>query len=280
VRRVAADGTVSTLAGSDAAGFLDGPVAAARFQEPTSLAVDEHGTVFVADPFNHRVRRIAPDDHGELAVATLVGGDAAGSQDGPPAAFDHPYALALDGRHRLFVAERFGQTLRMITLDATGRATAVRTVAGAYEQAGAADGVGAAARFSRPVALAWDPRVADHTALYVAGDLRCALRRVDVDAAGVATVTTLNGADASCGYADGAIGAMRFDRPQALLVDPARGLLLADAGNQALRLVANAVSTPLGGPGKPPFQGPAGLALAPGGGLYVADGNRVRRVAF
>ncbi|MDB5099388.1 MAG: repeat containing protein [Cyanobacteria bacterium RYN_339] len=273
VRRVAPDGAVTTLAGSGVTGFLDGTAATARFQEPTAVVVDAQGYIYVADPFNHRVRRIATDDHGDLTVATLVGGPEAGSADGVGATFDHPYALALDDRHHLFVAERFGQTLRMVTLDAGGRVKDVRTIAGAYERTGSVDGAGATARFARPAALAWDARVKDHTVLLIAEDQGCALRRVDVDAAGSATVSTLNGPNPSCGDFDGPIETARFDRPQGLLVDPTRGLVLADGAKGTLRTFPAAAS-PLR------LQAPGGLVAAPGGALYVTDGNRVRRVSF
>jgi sugar lactone lactonase YvrE len=61
IRVIAPDGTVSTLAGSGEKGFADGPAAAAMFDAPEDVAIDEDGTVYVADSNNNRIRRVAPD---------------------------------------------------------------------------------------------------------------------------------------------------------------------------------------------------------------------------
>jgi hypothetical protein len=58
VRKIAVDGTVTTLAGSGVRGFLDGPGTAAMFDEPYGVAVDGEGNIIVADFFNQRVRKI------------------------------------------------------------------------------------------------------------------------------------------------------------------------------------------------------------------------------
>jgi serine/threonine-protein kinase len=58
VRAVTPDGTVTTVAGSSQAGYKDGLGLDAQFKSPASLAVDSAGNVYVADPGNHRVRKI------------------------------------------------------------------------------------------------------------------------------------------------------------------------------------------------------------------------------
>jgi sugar lactone lactonase YvrE len=58
--RVATDGTVTTLAGSQTAGYLDGKALGAKFDCPTDVAVAEDGRVFVSDTHNHRIRLIQP----------------------------------------------------------------------------------------------------------------------------------------------------------------------------------------------------------------------------
>jgi hypothetical protein len=286
-------GDVLSLAGDGTIGFQDGPGEGAKFDEPTGVAVDANAIIYVSDPWNHRIRRLGPDSSGGLVtVTTLVGAQDAGSADGGVAVarFDHPYALALDGQGHLFVTERFTQTLRMITLDvATGLAKSVTTVAGMADQAGSSDGVGAAARFMTPVALAVDPRVTDHPSLYVAEQDGCRLRRVEVNAMGVGTVTTLNTVVAGCGLADGPIALARFDHPLGLAVDPARGLYVSDGVNGALRLVSGSperVTTPYGAPasngGAPTatLDAPKAIAVSSDGAVYITDGNQVRRVRF
>ena len=67
--KVSVDGVVSTLAGDGIAGFRDGPGAVARFSQPTGVAVDARGNVFVCDSASHCVRVITP----EAVVSTLAG---------------------------------------------------------------------------------------------------------------------------------------------------------------------------------------------------------------
>jgi len=60
IRRIAPDGTVSTVAGSGTQGSADGPAAAAQFNFPLGVAVNAAGVVSIADSFVSRVRTIAP----------------------------------------------------------------------------------------------------------------------------------------------------------------------------------------------------------------------------
>jgi DNA-binding beta-propeller fold protein YncE len=112
VRRVTIAGAVSTVAGNGEAGFADGEGAAARFHYPRDVVVDKEGTIVVADCYNHRLRKITGGQ-----VTTLAGGSEKGAADGAGAGarFNEPFALALDERGRLLVAEndRAG-TLRVV----------------------------------------------------------------------------------------------------------------------------------------------------------------------
>ena len=79
VRKIAPDGTVSTLTGSGSQGFVDGPDTGAQFDYPKGVAVDCDGDIIVTDYGNHRVRKIAPDG----TVNTLARSGRAGLADGP-----------------------------------------------------------------------------------------------------------------------------------------------------------------------------------------------------
>ena len=58
IRRIAPDGTVSTVAGSGANGTNNGPAGSARFSGPRGIAVGGDGTIYVADFGNNLLRRI------------------------------------------------------------------------------------------------------------------------------------------------------------------------------------------------------------------------------
>ncbi|MCD9004919.1 gluconolaconase [Luteimonas sp. XNQY3] len=116
IRRIAPNGTVTTLAGTGDAGFADGPATQARFHAPAAVAVDATGRVFVADGFNDRIRVIEAG-----AVRTLAGDGRPGLLDGPgaQARFDTPGGLALDATGALWVADTGNHALRRVAPDGT-----------------------------------------------------------------------------------------------------------------------------------------------------------------
>lgn len=59
IRKVAVDGTVTTIAGSGLAGNSDGTGTAASFNSPTGVALDRSGNLYVADSGNNKIRKIA-----------------------------------------------------------------------------------------------------------------------------------------------------------------------------------------------------------------------------
>lgn len=115
VRRIARDGVVTTIAGDGKPGYADGTGAAARFNGPVGVAVDEHGNIYVADTYNDRIRRIAPDG----TVTTLAGTGKPGMADGPAAAaaFDTPTAIVVARDGTLFVADTGNDAIRRIGAD-------------------------------------------------------------------------------------------------------------------------------------------------------------------
>lgn len=160
IRRVSADGRVSTLAGrSGERGRSDGPATRALFFDPQGLAVDRAGNVFVADGQNNVIRVISPN--GE--VTTLAGvADEAGSADGrgDAARFNWPRALAIDARGRLWVADTFNHAIRLVAPDGRVETLRLRLKEGAELAAVPDDPGGIAAPPAMPVA-APSPAAAD-----------------------------------------------------------------------------------------------------------------------
>lgn len=119
VWKVAPDGSVALLAGSGQAGAADGVGLQASFSDPTGLAVDLSGNVYVADHSNHLVRRIAPDGR----VSTVAGSGVEGRTDGigRSASFTGPAGLALDCSGNLYVTEpRSGLVRRIAVPEGSG----------------------------------------------------------------------------------------------------------------------------------------------------------------
>lgn len=272
IRKIAPDGQVSTLAGAAGSpGRTDGPAATARFFNPVGIALDAAGTLYVTDTGNHTIRRIGPDGQ----VSTLAGTPGApGSTDGagPAARFNQPHALAVAADGTLYVADTGNHTVRRIT-----PAGAVSTLAGTAGAAGTEDGPGAAARFRNPYGLA----VTTSGTLVVADNGNHTVRHITPEG----SVTTLAGVAKRFGSTDGPGAAARLMLPSGVAAAPGGGVYVAEAGTQQVRHISPAgdVSTAAGtafkagatdGPAATArFKSPLGLAVAPDGALYVADGR-------
>lgn len=278
IRKIAAAGEVSTVAGlAGSAGSADGAGAAARFNQPTGIAVDADGNLYVADCGNHTVRKITPAG----AVTTLAGAaglPGAADGTGSAARFSNPRGVALDASRNLYVADASNHTLRKVT-----PAGAVTTLAGSAGNAGSTDAAGAAARFNTPAGVAVD----DGGNLYVADSGNHTLRQVTPGG----VVTTFAGEAGNAGSADGTGSVARFNCPCAVAVDGGRNLYVTDQLNHTLRKVTPLADvTTLAGLGASPgsadgngaaarFNEPAGVAVGASGNVWVGDaGNHTLRL--
>ena len=193
-------GTVTTLAGlGRTSGYVDGVGTAARFYAPNEMEIDDAGNLYVADGNNHAIRKIAPDG----TVTTIAGNGTAGAVNGVGAAarFNSPWGIARDAAGNLFVSDGSNHAIRKIAPDGT-----VTTLAGTMGTSGSADGVGAAARFGAPGALALD----SDGSLLVVDRQGYTIRRVAMDG----TVTTVVGQLGFQGHQSGTGSAARFGSVQ------------------------------------------------------------------
>jgi hypothetical protein len=112
IRKVTREGEVTTFAGTNQAGFVDGLAANARFNNPRGIAIDKNGILYVGDTGNHSIRKIDSDG----GVSTLAG-RAQGFQDGTVdnAMFDSPEGIAIDHLGHIYVADRGNNRIRIIT---------------------------------------------------------------------------------------------------------------------------------------------------------------------
>lgn len=231
IRKVTPQGLVSTLAGDGIAGERDGKGAGARFNGPLAVAVDAAGVVYVADSYNDRIRRIAPDG----SVTTLAGGPRPGAADGPgpQALFDTPSGLALTAAGELLIADSGNDAIRKL-----GKDGQVSTVARAAEG-------DRASLLRRPLGLA----VTADGYLYVASAAHG--RLAQISPAGVAAPLVDVDHPAEPGY--GGDGGVRLYAPRGMALAPDGSLYVADAATFRLHHVAPPV------PGQPAPADPGPL---------------------
>lgn len=229
IRRVTtAGGVVTTFAGTGTIGVLQGDLTegnaleVARFQAPSAARPGPDGQIFVADTFNHRIRRIS--NAGDVTTIAGSGADP-GFADGAAlttAQFSEPFDIAVASDGTIYVADTSNNRIRRIS---NGQVT---TLVG-RETVGMQDGTPDVATMFSPFGLALN---AAGTRLYFTELNNHAIREVNL-AANPVVVRTLCGGTA--GFKDGE--APLFNSPRGIAVEPSGNLVVADFNNHRIRRV-------------------------------------------
>lgn len=152
VRRVAADGTITTVAGSTRGFSGDGgPATAAQLSQPRDIAIASDGAILIADTGNDRVRRVAPDG----TISTLAGVGAGLAGDGDPARtarLTQPFSIVPLTNGGVLVADTGNNRVRRIT-----PLGAIFTVAGTSGGLAGDGGLAKAAQLTAPGAITAAP---------------------------------------------------------------------------------------------------------------------------
>ena len=229
--------TVAVIAGlADTIGSAVGTGTVARFDSPGGIVVDSSGrNIYVADRDNHTIKRMTysggnKNDPARWMVRSFAGANGIqGDTDavGENARFRFPNNVCLDKSSNLYVVEDFGHRVRKVTPDQT-----VSLLAGsASATPGFGDGIGAAARFNRPISICYDST----GYLYVADSENRVLRRISVASGEVKTVAGVTGQTTS---ANG-LGSSPVGDVKSVTFNPARGLVFTTG--KSIRLVERIV---------------------------------------
>lgn len=281
IRRVDAQGTITTFAGASHFSGDGGPAPAAVMKYPSGVAVDGSGNIYISDSDNHRIRVVNPQG----TIQTFAGNGVPGLADGPraSAAVAYPYGMTFDISGSLYFADWGTDRVRRITSDGV-----VGTVAGNGSNGFSGDGSPAnTARLNGPTELAFDAA----RNLYIADSSNHRIRKVTPDGA----ISTFAGSGLSGFAGDGGLATTaRLRSPMAVTVDREGNVYIADTFNNRIRRVAaNGLITTFAGNGQCCSSGdngpaanarlgfPFGLAFDANGNLFVADmiGNQIRRIA-
>ncbi len=242
IREVYASGIISTVAGNGTPGYSGdgGSAITAELNDPTAVALDASGDLFIADTGNSVIREVKPGPGGLLSlgtISTIAGGgpnsDPESSGSATDAALSGPSGLAMDGSGNLYIAD-------------TGNSV-IREVSG-----GNISTIAAAAGLNAPTGLAIDGQ----GNLYIADTGNNV-----VDEVSGGNITTI-------------AAAVGLNAPTGLAIDGQGNLYIADTGNNVVDEVSGGnISTIAAAAG---LNSPAGLAIDGQGNLYIADaGNNL-----
>ena len=268
----------TTFAGfPGSAGYTDGTGTNSHFNTPSGIATDPLGNIYVADTYNHQIRKISA----AAVVRSLAGGTGTSTSSdgtGSDARFKSPSGVTSDRNGNIYVSDTQNHTIRQIT-----SAGSVSTVAGLAGSSGSLDGAGGNARFYGPAGLTVDT----NGNIFVCDENNYIIRKITP--AGL--VSTIAGLAGNSGGTDGTNNVARFNFPRGIVSDPAGNLFVADQNSYTIRKMSqvgtNWVVTTIAGLtgtsgtndgvgnaarfGDAGFGGPAGITIDAATNLYVAD---------
>lgn len=238
VRKINSSGVISTFCGTGVAGFSGdgGPAIAAKFNGLEAIAIDSSGNIYLADAFNHRIRKVNTAG----IVSTIAGTGIAGyNGDGIAATsawLNYPYEIRVEPSGEILVADQLNHRIRKISTSGI-----ISTFAGIGSAGFSGDGgLATAAEFNNPTGIFKDPA----GNYYVCDKLNARVRKID--AAGIVTTIAGTGISGYSGDGGPAIGA-QLNWPQSVNQDLSGNLYISDNLNHCIRKIGSIA------PNHPPF---------------------------
>ncbi len=228
VRKVASNGTITTIAGTTVAGYNGDNIAAttAQLNLPSGVAVDGSGNVYIADFGNQRIRKVSSTGTITTIAGTGVAGFAGDNGAATAAQMSAPIAVALDKSGNLVICDQGNNRIRQVTSSGTISTIAGSGVAGSTGDNGSAT----AAQLANPSGVAVD----GSGNVYISDTVNQRVRKVSggniFNAAGIGTAGFLGDGSAAT--------KAELNGPFGLAVDASGNLYIADSRNQVVRKVS------------------------------------------
>lgn len=284
VVREVSNGVITTIAGDGVQGYRgdQGPATEAQLDGPSGIAVDAAGDVFIADTYNNRIRKVSKG-----IITTVVGNGTAGySGDKGQAAVAElamPSSIAIDSDGNLFIGDMGNNVVREVSTKGV-----ITTIAGNGTQGDSGNNGPAT---SAELGLISSLIVDSSGDLFIADVMNCVIWEVTKG-----TITTIAGNGTADFKGDGGPAtSAELNGPNAVALDSAGNLYIADTGNLRIREVKGGKITTIAGGGAVAgtglgdgktatnalLAGPAGLATDTSGALFLSDQRheRVREVS-
>ncbi|HVW15414.1 MAG TPA: IPT/TIG domain-containing protein [Mucilaginibacter sp.] len=214
--------TVSTFAGGNGVGHLDGIGTTASFNLPQGIAIDALGNLYVCDAYEGLIRKI--DSIGE--VTTFAGNGTQGQANGyrTNVGFTDPEGIAIDKSSNIFISDALESVIRKI--NAAGYVSTFAGNGWGFNK----DGIGSSASFSEPKGLAIDA----NGNIYVADFSDNLIRKITPDS----IVTTLAG-NGQNGVVNGTALSSSFDEPVRILCDRSNNIFVSENSGDIRKISAD-----------------------------------------
>ena len=283
IRKVDTNGLISTIVGNGSCNFGgdEGPATSATICQPYGVAVDNSGNVFIADTYNHRIRKV----NSSGIISTIVGnGTPSFSGDGGQsvnATVNSPTGVAVDATGNIFIADSGNYRIRMIRPNGI-----ISTVAGNGNAGFSGDGrpaINASFNTTRSVAVDTAGNI------YIADIYNTRIRKVDTSG----IISTITGGSYGFSGDGGPAVDAQISNSYGVNVDAIGNVYFVDTYNNRVRkidttgIISTIAGNGTGGfagdggaPSSAQLNGPYGVTVDAMGNVYIADTNnqRIRKV--
>ncbi len=240
IRKISPTGTVSTIAGSGTAGYINATGTAARFNYPRGIVRDKAGNLYIGDSWNHRIRKITKTG---VVTSYAGGGTAFGvgstgslvNANDTFARFYTPSGLGIDELGNIYVADAYNHRIRKIS---TTQAVTTFSGTGAtgVGNGGFMNGSSSVAILNTPTEVYVDTV---GKKMYIGDTFNNRVRKVDMGSGNVSTFAGSGGT----GFTNAVDTLATFDYTRGIVLDTSgKKLYIVDYNNHAIRILTTNIT--------------------------------------